>query len=96
VTALELSPEAVEDLDQLVDFLAEVNPLSAGALVDDLLDALAILTAHPLVGRPTAGGLCELVISRGKTGYIALYAYDEVRDRALVLAVRHQREAGYT
>lgn len=36
----------------------------------------------------------ELVISRGKTGYIALYRYDEIRDVARVLAIRHQRELG--
>jgi hypothetical protein len=35
------------------------------------------------------------VISRGKTGYLALYHYDEARDRILVLAIRHQREAGF-
>jgi hypothetical protein len=37
----------------------------------------------------------ELIISRGKTGYIALYEYDETADVVLVLAIRHQREAGY-
>jgi len=38
----------------------------------------------------------ERVVSRGRTGYLALYDYDEVRDVAVVLAIRHQREAGYT
>ncbi len=47
------------------------------------------------VGRPVESGLRELVISRGKTGYLALYRYEEQRDRVLVLAIRHQREAGY-
>ena len=37
----------------------------------------------------------ELVISRGKTGYVALYRYDEARDIVFVLALRHQREAGF-
>jgi len=35
------------------------------------------------------------VISRGRSGYLALYRYDEDRDRVLVLTIRHQREAGY-
>jgi plasmid stabilization system protein ParE len=47
------------------------------------------------MGRPAEADLRELVISRGKSGYIALYRYDGERDRVLVLAVRHQREAGY-
>lgn len=29
----------------------------------------------PLIGRPAKGGMRELVISRGKTGYLALYRY---------------------
>ncbi len=37
----------------------------------------------------------ELVISRGKTGYLALDEYDEVADLVIVLAVRHQREQDY-
>lgn len=36
----------------------------------------------------------ELVISRGSTGYIALYLYHEIRDVVTVLAIRHQREVG--
>jgi plasmid stabilization system protein ParE len=37
----------------------------------------------------------ELLISQGKTGYVALYAYEAPHDAILVLAVRHQREAGF-
>jgi plasmid stabilization system protein ParE len=39
--------------------------------------------------------LRELVISRGRTGYVALYSFEEDRDAVLILAIRHQREAGY-
>jgi plasmid stabilization system protein ParE len=39
--------------------------------------------------------LRELVISRGRTGYLALYEYDEPSDLVIVLAVRHQREQDY-
>ena len=35
----------------------------------------------------------ELVISPGRTGYLALYSCEEEHDT--VLAIRHQREAGY-
>jgi plasmid stabilization system protein ParE len=50
---------------------------------------------HPAVGRPVGANLRELVISRGRTGYLALYAYDDLADTVAVLAVRHQRESGY-
>ena len=37
----------------------------------------------------------ELVISRSRTGYLALYSNEEKHDTVLLLAIRHQREAGY-
>jgi hypothetical protein len=40
-------------------------------------------------------GLRELVISRGKTGYVALYDYIAATGTIIVFAVRHQREVGY-
>ena len=48
-----------------------------------------------LVGRPVEYGLRELFISRGRTGHVALYSLEEGQDAVLILAIRHQREAGY-
>ncbi len=90
-----LSEEAVADLERLTDFLAASAPKAALETVDIILDGLHILASHPLVGRPLGHGLRELVISRGRTGYLALYRYDTQADLALVLAVRHQRESDY-
>jgi plasmid stabilization system protein ParE len=90
-----LAPEAAEDLERLVDFLAEAAPETAGDTVDLILDALDTLSRHPNIGRPMQQGLRELVISRGRSGYLALYSYDEQHDAALVLAIRHQREDDY-
>jgi plasmid stabilization system protein ParE len=90
-----LSTDAADDLDQLVDFLLAKLPQDAIQTVDLITDALAILEQHPKIGRPVEQGLRELVISRGKTGYLALYQYDEVADMVVVLSVRHQREQDY-
>lgn len=90
-----LAAEAADDLERLTDFLLESVPEVALDTVDIILDGLGILAVHPLVGRPLANGLRELVISRGRTGYLALYRYDAQADLVLVLAVRHQRESGY-
>lgn len=46
-------------------------------------------------GRRVEGDLRELVISYGKTGFIALYRFDVQRDEVRILALRHQREIGY-
>jgi len=89
------APRALADLERLSDFVAQTDPHAASRTIDLILDAVAILESHPLMGRPVEAGLRELVISRGKSGYIALYRYDGRRDRVLLLAVRHQREAGY-
>ncbi len=91
-----LSIDAADDLDQLVDFLIEKFPHEAVQTVDLVTDALGILEKHPKIGRPVEQGLRELVISRGKSGYLALYQYDESADLVIVLAVRHQREQGTT
>ena len=54
-----------------------------------------MLERHPMIGRPVEMGMRELVISRGRTGYVALYDYLEPIDTLVILAVRHQREAGF-
>jgi plasmid stabilization system protein ParE len=90
-----LSTDAADDLDQLVDFLLAKLPHDAAQTADLIMQALAILEQHPKMGRPVEQGLRELVISRGKTGYLALYQFDEAADMVIVLAVRHQREQDY-
>ncbi|THF66394.1 type II toxin-antitoxin system RelE/ParE family toxin [Pseudothauera nasutitermitis] len=90
-----LAPEAADDLERLVDFLLETDPPHAVETTDLILDALSVLARHPRMGRPLPQGLRELVISRGHTGYLALYSYDEQADLAIVLAIRHQREQDY-
>jgi plasmid stabilization system protein ParE len=37
----------------------------------------------------------ELVISRGATGYLALYRFHAPTDTVRILRIRHQREGGY-
>jgi len=68
---------------------------AALATFDLLLGALDVLRTYPSIGRPVDRILRELVISRGDSGYLALYEYDERTERVVVLALRHQRELGY-
>ena len=39
--------------------------------------------------------LRELVISHGRTGYLAPYRYRPLKRRVEVLAIKHQRELDY-
>lgn len=84
-----------KDLDRLIDFLLANHPEDAVGLTDSILDALGILQDHPEIGRPQRPPLRELVISRGKSGYLALYRYNTVSDQVIVQRIRHQRESGY-
>jgi plasmid stabilization system protein ParE len=90
-----LEESARDDLIRLVEFLLAEDPAAAGETNDLIVSALSILEHHPLVGRPAEDDLRELVISRGRSGYLALYEYLEAEDLVVVLAVRHQREAGF-
>lgn len=86
---------ALTDLDRLADFLLDTEPAAALETVSLISEAMRILENHPLIGRPIEQDLRELVISRGRSGYLALYSYEREQDTILVLGVRHQREAGY-
>jgi plasmid stabilization system protein ParE len=87
---------AQQDIARLVDFLIETDIDAALATFDIIDDGISLLKNHPEIGRPTEeDSLRELVISRGSTGYVALYAFDELRELVIVLRVKHQREDGF-
>lgn len=88
------SDQALANLEYISDFLSD-NGSDAMEALDLIDEAIAILTRHPMIGRLVESGMRELVISRSKTGYVALYDYDPTHDAILVLAIRHQREAGF-
>ena len=79
----------------LTDFLIESDPSLAAETIGLITEAVELLIRHPLIGRAVEHPLRELVISRGRTGYVALYSFEENHDAELILAIRHQREAGY-
>lgn len=93
MTRLVFAPRALGDIDRLADFLLDESPELAAETGPLLASALEVLKHHPLIGRPAEHELRELLISRGRTGYVALYRYDVSSDTALVLAIRHQRES---
>lgn len=89
------SAHALADLERLTDFLIESDPNAALSTVDLIEEAVEILKRHPLIGRPVEPPLRELVISRGRTGYLALYSFEPAEQIVLILSIRHQRELGY-
>ena len=88
------APQAVDDLVRLTDFLIENDKNAALATVELIEEAVQILAKHPLLGRLCDSHLRELVISRGKSGYVALYSFEEKKKSILINAIRHQKESG--
>lgn len=86
---------ALSDLERISDFLSPEGVEAQLAALDLIEEGVAVLARHPLIGRLAEHDLRELVISHGKTGYIALYSFEAEQDAILILAVRHQREVGY-
>ena len=86
----------MEDLQRLEEFLVESKDPLVGEWVEFILDALQVLTHQPGIGRPVGGGLRELIISRGHSGYLARYEFDQANDLVRVARIRHQRESGYS
>lgn len=95
MAVVRFTPRVERDLDQLALFLVESSPAEAEKTFQIVDDALMLLARHPEIGHPVDDGLRKLMISCGRTGYVALYVFDEIGDEVWVLAVRHQREAGF-
>ncbi len=90
------SPAALRDVERLHRFLADKNPVAARGAVKAIRQGMKILEVQPAAGRPIPEmdpEFREWFINFGGSGYIALYRFDG--SKAIVLAVRHQREAGY-
>lgn len=95
MSAIELAPEIAQDVSRILAHLAQFEVEAAAQRVLEIVAALDILENSPLIGRPTASDLRELVIGRGSRGYVALYRYVSEIDTVFLLAIRSQREAGY-
>ena len=93
---VEVTAQALADLERLADFIAADNPKRAREQLRSVRRAFELLSEHPLLGRMAEDGRRELVLSRGRYGYIAKYRWLPADDVVLILAVRHQLEAGYS
>ena len=90
------TPAALQDVERLYRFLVTKNSTAARGAVKAIRQGMSILETQPQAGRPMPDmdpEFREWFINFGGSGYIALYRFDG--SGAVVLAVRHQREAGY-
>jgi len=96
VSRVELAPEVGDDLERILDHLLSHQGTDAPARIEDIIRAIDVLERNPLIGRPARAEFRELVIGRRTHGYVALYRYVAEIDTVFVLAIRGQKEAGYT
>lgn len=93
-----LTPEALEDLDRLYDFLVERDLNAAERALEVIERALDLLAYSPFSCRKALHQnnprWRELLISFGHSGYVALFEIDD-GNTVTVTAVRHQREEDY-
>lgn len=90
------SPAAQLDVQRLYRFLASKNTDAARRAVRAIREGVRVIALQPEIGRPAADmepAFREWIIDFGSSGYIALYHYDG--NTAVILAVRHQKEAGF-
>lgn len=94
---VQFAPTALLDLERLRDFLRPKNPVAAKRAAVAIINAVKILERNPQIGRPAEGmddlAYRELLIDFGDSGYVVRYRLAD--DCVTVLAVRHQKEAGF-
>lgn len=91
------APAAIRDLQRLYDFLRPKSPEAAQRAAQAVRQGVAILGTHPRLGRTIEDlpeAFREWLIDFGDSGYIVRYRLDS--DAVTILAIRHQKEAGYS
>lgn len=90
------TPQALSDVQRVYRFLAGKDPDAARRAVQTIRNEVKILEKQAFVGRPVEGmepEFREWPIPFGNSGYVVIYRCDIAK--TVLLAIRHQREAGY-
>lgn len=85
---------AQNDIERLFEALLEIDWYTAERAMNAIDKATEILEAFPFACRkadPNNPFLRELLVTFGKSGYVALYEIEDERT-VTILAVRHRRE----
>lgn len=90
------APAAIRDLERLHDFLRPKNPAAAEMAARAIIQGVQALGELPRIGRPVDDlpeEYRDWLIDYGDSGYVARYRIDS--NTVVVLAIRHQKEAGF-
>lgn len=90
------APAAVRDLERLRAFLRPKSASAARRASAAIVDGVEALGRYPEMGRLIAGlpeEFREWFVEFGDSGYLVRYRFEN--RVVVILAVRHQREAGF-
>lgn len=90
------SAHALRDVQRVHRFLAETNPDAAQRAIQAIRHGVKVLARQPAIGRPVDDmepEFREWLVDFGDSGYVVMYRFDGTS--AVLLALRHQREAGF-
>jgi len=90
-----LLPEVHDDFERFLGHMEQFEIADAPARIDEIVQAIQLLTHSPLIGRAVGDGKRELIIGRDSRGFVVLYRYLPAIDTVFVLAIRSQRESSY-
>lgn len=96
MSRLNWSPSALLDVQRLYRFLASKNLDAAKRAVKMIRQGVKVLEQQPGLGRPVEDmdeAFRDWGIDFGDSGYVVCYRVG--RQSVTILAVRHQKEAGF-
>jgi addiction module RelE/StbE family toxin len=96
MTELVWSPRALADVQRVYRFILGKNPDAARRAAAAIRSAAQTIKEHPKAGRPVdtlPHEFREWIIPFATSGYVMIYHFDG--QTVVILAVRHQKEAGY-
>ncbi|KAF0807549.1 hypothetical protein A167_02881 [Alcanivorax sp. S71-1-4] len=91
------APAALRDLQRLRDFLRPKNVDAARRAGEAIRQGVQVLSAHPQMGllvEDLPEQYREWLIDFGDSGYVVRYCIAD--DAVIILAVRHQKEVGFS
>ncbi len=91
------TPASLKDIQRIYRFLASKDKNAASQAVATIRQSVQPLALLPNIGRTIQdmpSEYREILIHFGHSGYVLLYRLDQ--QQVTILAIRHQREAGYS
>jgi toxin ParE1/3/4 len=90
------TPRAVENINEVADYLYERNPAAAERVRSAIYDSIKNLILFPRVGRRQHIPSVRRIVTK-KYSYLIYYTVDEAAEEIVILNVKHpSREREYT